>query len=381
MRSERAGRIALTALAGALLAAGACSDPESYIVVSLMSATSTPITNVVNVEVTVELAGKPTKALTYAAHGATIDQTIPYKTLSVGFSGGDTGNVKFTVKVFNSLCQIGHGDGSQEIKKGNTNYVTVSITADTVCNVDAGMPDAAEAGTPLPGCDPVNPQSTDGGVTTCMSTQTCQVDCTPPDAGAPRNECITGGTGGPGTVCTSNADCMPGTQCFNYQTLGCGLKVCLRFCNGDADCSAFGATGAGPGSLCQGPVMCPTFRTAYHTCTFNCDPRQAAAATRGGCPAGPNGALACVMTAGMDQVDCACPEATRTKHEGDACSQASDCAPGFISNRMNGTQTCRPICRCNASGSACTNTTNDCPTAGTTCHPVTNSTIYGICLP
>ena len=59
--------------------------------------------------------------------------------------------------------------------------------------------------------------------------------------------------------------------------------------------------------------MCPAFLTAYHTCTFNCDPRATAAAGRGGCPAG----LACVMPAAMDEVDCACPEATRTKLEGD----------------------------------------------------------------
>jgi hypothetical protein len=28
----------------------------------------------------------------------------------------------------------------------------------------------------------------------------------------------------------------------------------------------------------------------------------------------------------------------------------------------------------------CTATPNDCPTTGTTCHAVTNSTRYGICL-
>ena len=151
-----------------------------------------------------------------------------------------------------------------------------------------------------------------GRVTTCTSTQTCQVDCAPPMNAAPRNECIAGGTGAAGTTCNSNADCMPGTQCFNYSNIGCAVKVCLRFCNAHADCAAFGAGGGGPGSVCEGPVMCPTFLTAYHTCTFNCDPRAMAAATRGGCPTG----LACVMPAAMDQVDCACPEATRTKQRG-----------------------------------------------------------------
>ena len=378
MRSERLACAAVPALAGALLLAGGCSDPESYIVVSLMSSTSTAISSVDNLEVTAARAdGTKTWTRTYQAHNATIDQTIPYKTLSVGFSSGETGNIDFTVKAFNGPCMIGHGDGSQEIRKGGTNYVTVSLMAEMVCDLDGGAPDGAtEAGRPLPGCDPVNPQSTDAGVVTCTSTQTCQVDCTPPDAGEPRNECITGGTGGPGTICRNNADCMPGTQCFDYTTIGCAVKVCLRFCNGGGDCSAFGASGAGPGSFCEGPVMCPTFATAYHTCTFSCDPRQAAAATRGGCPTG----LACVMPGSMDQVDCACA-ANRTKHEGDACTQAADCAPGLLCNLMNGNRNCRAICRCNANGSGtCTATTNDCPTAGTTCHALTNNAIYGICL-
>ena len=84
----------------------------------------------------------------------------------------------------------------------------------------------------------------------------------------------------------------------------------------------------------------------------------------------------------MDQVDCACPEATRTKQENEACTSASDCAPGLLCNMMAATRVCRPICRCDANAAGtCTNTTaNDCPTTGTTCRPLTNNTIYGICL-
>jgi hypothetical protein len=217
----------------------------------------------------------------------------------------------------------------------------------------------------------------DGGVLACTPTQTCQVDCTPPNNAPARNECVPGGTGAPGTVCTTNADCQPGTQCFNYASTGCNVKLCLRFCNTSADCAAFGAGGGGPGSFCEGPVMCPAFLTAYHTCTFNCDPRAAAAATRGGCPM----SFACVLVATGDQVDCACPEATRTKQEGEACTKAADCAPGLICNQMSGTKTCRSICRCDANASGvCTATPNDCPKAGTTCRAVTNNTIYGICL-
>jgi hypothetical protein len=374
MRSER--HLA-AAVASALLIAAGCSSPESYIVLTLHSMTATPIGSVANIEVDVTNGIVTARTLTYAAHDMTIDQTN--KTLSVGFSGSETGSVTLNVKALDSAgCTIGTGGVQQQIKKGGVAFATVSLAAAMDCTrADGGAPDVQD-GSSLPGCDPVNPQAMAAGITTCTATQTCQVDCTPPDAGAPRNECITGGSGPAGTICNSNADCQPGTQCFNYANTGCNVKVCLRFCSGDPDCAPVGASGAGPGSFCQGPVMCPTFLTAYHTCTFNCDPRAAAAAGRGGCPMG----LACVMPGSMDEVDCACPEATRTKAEGATCTSAADCATGLICNRMSGNLTCRPICRCDANASgACTATTNDCPTAGTTCHAVTNNKIYGICLP
>jgi len=128
---------------------------------------------------------------------------------------------------------------------------------------------------------------------------------------------------------------------------------------------AHAAGGGGPGSFCEGPVQCPTFLTAYHTCTFNCDPRAISAGTGGGCPTG----LVCLMPAAMDQVDCACREPTRTKVEGQACTQAADCAPGLICNQMSGTKTCRPICRCdaNASGTCTAVTSKPCSRGWTSC--------------
>jgi hypothetical protein len=384
MRSERI--LAAVFAAGLMLGAG-CSEPESFIVLSLRTTNPTPIDNVAQIQV--QVSGSRSRTLVYEAHGMSINQT-EVKTLSVGFSHGETGNVTFTVDLLNNLgCSIGNGKVTQEIKKGNTVEATVSLAAGLDCSIaDGGTPEVPPGST-LPGCDPVTPQApdggsgndagsaSDGGVLSCTSTQTCQVDCTPPNNAAPRNECVPGGTGAPGTACNTNADCQPGTQCFSYTSTGCAVKLCLRFCNTNVDCAAFGANGGGPGSFCEGPVMCPAFLTAYHTCTFNCDPRATAAAGRGGCPAG----LACVMPAAMDEVDCGCPEATRIRLEGEGCTQAADCAPGLLCNQMSGTKTCRPICRCDANAAGtCTATANDCPKAGTTCRAVTNNTIYGICL-
>jgi hypothetical protein len=316
----------------------------------------------------------PIASLTYPARGMSIDQT--QKTLSVGFPGSETGNIVFDVDAVGDAGCLGHGMTAQEIKKGNVAFATVTLIPGAGCtNVDAGAPDAPEGGA-LPGCDPFDPQSTAAGVTTCTGTQTCQV-CGAATNPTPRNECVLGGSGAPGVACNTNADCQPGTQCFNYANLGCNVKLCLRFCNGNADCAAFGATGGGPGSVCEGPVKCPNgFLTAYHTCTFSCDPRATKAATGGGCPSG----LACVMPAAMDQVDCTCPEATRTKREGDACASAAECAPGLICNQMSGSKTCRSICRCDANTAGACTAVNDCPTANTTCRAVTNNTIYGVCL-
>jgi len=390
MRSER---IVAATCGAALLAGAGCSSPESYIVLNL-TAKTTPITGVANIEVDVSSPSMPTRTLLYPTHGTdqmTIDQTR--RNLSVGFSGSDTGTIGFDVFPLNDVgCRIGTGSTRQAIKKGAVAFSDVLLDATLDCTHKDGGSSDGPIGTPLPGCDPVHPQGTDGGAaadggatsdggaatTACTSTQTCEVDCTP-DAGQPRNQCIPAGAGAPGAACTFNSDCQVGSQCFDYSSLGCnGVRVCLKFCDTDPECAAVGAAGSGPGSVCQGRVMCPSFLTAYHTCTFNCDPRATAVSTRGGCPAG----LACVMPGAMDQVDCTCPETSRTKHEGDACTSAADCAPGFICNRMDATMTCRAICRCDANSSGgCMATANDCPTAGTSCHAVTNDTMYGICLP
>ena len=99
MRSER---LSLTVLAGACALAAACSEPVSYIKLSLQTSMPAPITDVVNIQVLVthKLTGR-TRTLTYPAHDATIDQ-VTVNTLSVDFSSGETGNVQFDVDALNS---------------------------------------------------------------------------------------------------------------------------------------------------------------------------------------------------------------------------------------------------------------------------------------
>src|SRR4051812_40980148 len=97
MRSEHT--LAVVFAAGVMLAAG-CSEPESFIVLSLRTATPMPIDNVAQIKV--QVAGSRSRTLVYEAHGMSINQAEK-KTLSVSFSHGETGDVAFTVDLLNNL--------------------------------------------------------------------------------------------------------------------------------------------------------------------------------------------------------------------------------------------------------------------------------------
>ncbi len=75
MRSER---LTATALAGALLLAAGCSDPESFIVLYLRTLETTPpttLTGVDNIRVKVSKGTTELGVFTYEANGATINQS------------------------------------------------------------------------------------------------------------------------------------------------------------------------------------------------------------------------------------------------------------------------------------------------------------------
>jgi hypothetical protein len=363
MRSSRRRLPAIT-LGAVLATAGlGCSSPQSYIVL-LLESSSTPITNVSQITVVVSQGMTEMQTLTYPASNLGLvikgdaNAAADLGTLSVSFSGNQGGDIKFMVTALDARgCAIGSGAALISIIKGATNEGIVFLAPEEKCTGDAGAPDLPpDSG--FPGCEP-------SGLS-CPAAESCQIDCQ-----ARSNICAAAGTSTAGGSCTSTTGCAAGSQCFDYSSVGCGTQLCLRFCATDADCAALGDGGVGPGSFCRDPVACGGVTTAYHTCTFSCDPTAAAAAAVGtGCPAG----LACVIPSSMDHVDCACPEATRTGKENTPCTTTAQCAPGFLCE-----QTCRAVCRCDASNGICT-AANDCPTAGTTCTDVPKQTIYGVCL-
>ncbi|HEX4406791.1 MAG TPA: hypothetical protein VH560_18255 [Polyangia bacterium] len=407
MRSKRW----LGAVLGALVLA-ACSSPKSIVLLSLQSSTPTPIRGVKKVIVAVSQAqGNKLATLTYPPPKGTDTLTIDEENttdLTVSFSGGVSGTVDLAVTVENTDgCTIGYGTAATVLRQAGIMTATATIVPAADCSTaDGGTPDGS---TPpkFPGCDPTTPM--------CAGDETCQVNCM-----THMGECTVGGTGAPGSLCNSNADCAAGSQCFDYSKTGCGVKVCLRFCDTDNGCGTTspstktstttsalstpsdggtdalsdggadapapdGGDGGGPTgpveagvvattSLCAGPVECDGVATAYHTCTFACDPRLISVKSGSRCPSG----LSCLVVLGMDQVDCACPEATRLGTDGDTCTGSNQCAPGYICNIMGKTQQCRAVCGCNASGMTCTSP-NECAN-GKACQTLTKDTIFGVCL-
>jgi hypothetical protein len=364
-------------LAFALTGVAACSNPKSFVVVVIRSGEVTPIRDVTQVVVDVTQGTTLSKTLTYPPPAGTPTLTIDQVTktdLSIGFTGGRSGTVTLAFTLRNAAgCTVGKGMTTAVLKVGSVATAVVDIFPFSDCAGDGGASDAA-ADALFPGCDPVAPA--------CGAGKTCQVNCE-----SRAGECITGGTGAHGTPCLKNNNCMAGTQCFDYGSAGCNVKLCLRFCNDDGVCQAAGDGGAGDGggaeaggaaavgtrSVCAGPVQCGAVTTAYHTCTFACDPRQVSVASSG-CPTG----LTCLIVGNMDQVDCACAEPTRTGTDNTDCTSSAQCAPGFVCNMMGGSQKCRAVCRCNANGMTCT-APNDC-TGGRTCSALTNNTTFGACL-
>jgi hypothetical protein len=365
----RSGVLLALGLAAVALAGGCGNKTKSFVVLKLESGTQ--IVSITRVVVDVS-QGSMSNRLTYHPNPAVTLDEQHSTDLSVNFSGGQSGSVSFHVSLYNQFdCQIGEGATTGIIKGGNVAQVIVAISFLGDCSQRDGGADAS--GDTFPGCDPV--------AANCAAGKTCQVNC---DKRV--GECTAGGTGQAGSTCAKNADCAPGLQCFDYSATGCAVKVCLRFCNRDEGCvgagsgdggAATGAAAVGTRSVCQGPVQCGGAVTGYRTCTFGCDPRETATTAKTtGCPPG----LSCLVVGDMDQVDCACAEATRSGKDNAPCTSSAQCAPGYICNLMSGARVCRALCRCDAKGMICS-APNDCsPASGKSCAALTNDTTFGVCL-
>ena len=337
----------------ALAAAAGCRDQQSFVVVTVQSVDLTPVSGVVNLGVSVTNGGT-TKDLTYPVPASQSPLTITGAvgtTLSISFTPGRSDDVTVVVDAKDAGgCRVGHGMATAPIARGGIGKLTVLLDhTNGPCDGDAGTP--ADAGVTYTGCDPA--------ARTCGDSMTCVLNCQ-----AMQGQCIASGTVPGGGLCMFSTDCAPGTQCYSYTGPSCMVRTCLRYCKTDNDCLTMGA-----GSVCQGKVSCGqpdggTVLTSYHTCTFGCDPRADATA---GCPAG----LHCFLVDTMDQVDCACTEATRTHTEGQSCTRGVDCAAGHICDLSTGK--CQKVCKISANSSDCA--------ATQTCTALTNDTLYGVCLP
>ncbi|HXI58110.1 MAG TPA: hypothetical protein VNO55_18720 [Polyangia bacterium] len=373
MRSSAAWTVA-GSLAGLIVASTAgCSNHQSFIVVTLESS-GAPIADVDSVTVTVTGGGTDTPVtLTYPGKASTIgsedagagadagaDAGIAGPiTLSVSFASGRGGTVKLDVEASDQAhCRIATGTTESYVDKGSINDAKVVLTPHApLCNdSDSGAGDGGDDVGPFPGCDPAM-------ASTCGAGNTCFVDCK-----AGKGMCVPAGPAGPGEACPdNNSNCVQGTQCFDYSVTEaqCNVKVCLKFCKLDSDCTSATGVGLGPGSVCKGPVECSMHPTPYKTCTFGCDPRGDG---KTGCPTG----LACLLVGEHDQVDCRCPAAASVKNEGDICAAFQDCRPGLICTTMGAgsTQRCHKICKTGSAG--------DCA-AGQICIMLANDVNYGIC--
>ncbi len=347
-----------------LAAAGlGCSSPQSYIVL-LLASSATPIANIAQLTVVVSQGTTEMQTLTYPADHLVVvndsDAGVGEGTLSVSFSGTQTGDIKFEVTALDIRgCAIGNGRALISIIKGGDQRGDRLPHARAALRRRCGrarsavrrrVPRLRSDRTLLSG-DAILPGRLPDAVERL---------CHGREQRRRRH--------------------LPGYDRLHRRLAVLRLRLARvrwhpalpSICATDADCAALGDGGVGPGSYCRDPIACGG---AFRTCTFSCDPTAAAAGASGspartGCPAG----LACVIPSSMDHVDCSCPETTRRGEENAPCTSTAQCAPGFLCE-----QTCRAVCRCDAQSGVCT-APNDCPTTGTTCTVVPKQTIYGVCL-
>jgi hypothetical protein len=337
----------LAALALGSLGVATCADDKSYAVVNVkmkdgeLEGVKQFVVYVVN--------GVRTDLLYYpqSPGGPWRISTTEKVDFSISFKSSYVGFLKVGVEPRDGVGNVlGYGEAEKMIDPGHRFDLDVAVVLGArapVLGSDGGVRGGDTMdGIPISMCVPTMPG-------TCGAGKTCGIDC----AGtAPVGVCLTAGAGKDGDSCITNRDCEPGTQCFTY---GCA-RICRKFCTGDADC---------PAGLCNRSVSCGTTQTQHKFCSQSCDP------TGDGVGACRNG-LKCLLFAN-EAASCDCPEATRTKTDGQPCETTASCAPGFLCVAMGSpTLVCRPICKL---------ADKICP-AGKTCTELVEPKyqVYGACL-
>src|SRR5690349_4630635 len=106
-----------------LAAASACTSPQSYVILLLEPSVAAPIASVAQITVQVSKSTGENRTLTYAANDLTLlpDASTDLGTLSVAFSGSETGDVTFFVTAQDGRgCIRGTGSAIVTLKKGAT---------------------------------------------------------------------------------------------------------------------------------------------------------------------------------------------------------------------------------------------------------------------
>ncbi len=301
-----------------VLAAAACSDDKSVVVVAVQS-NAAPIVRAAQLRVRASNGGNAQDLLfpeQPRAEDALLTTPI---TFSMSFQPKYKGTVTFKVEVLDPAQNVVASGESQpeQLSVGQITYATVWVS---------------------PICDPLQP------AVACGNGQNCAFVCDSQQQA--RTTCVAGGAASPGDVCGGLSDCAPGSECFGFTCSGTSIKTCRKFCANDSDCGA--------GATCISILPCGVSQRQAFICSRPCDPTGSAIH---GCVAG----LHCFIYEG-GVTDCGCRAPTRTAEIGQACLGEESCSPGLACVEQGGQKTCRPLCALAApscpESSACTELIN-----------------------
>ncbi len=123
------------------------------------------------------------------------------------------------------------------------------------------------------------------------------------------------------STCTSGSQCAAGYGCIGTVP----NAECLRYCTADSGCMA-------PGGLCATTVA---NAPGVKVCTANCDPQ-----TSQGCPT----SWGCQVFRSMGTIGGTYCAPSGNGGQGGACTDPSQCLPGYTCVDQGGTKVCQKNC-------------------------------------